>query len=170
MLSEVGFKDSEQSQMLSPAMWIAYIRQDLEAGATKVMLEARESGTSGICRPDGTLRYGLIEEIVESGVDRSGSHLRGAEQDAANELHQAARLRREPCQCAVRRRHRARDAAAGPALRHAAALRLRQRRRRYAHMRDSNNAFHLAIPCADLDAAFDVLRDEAGLQARAALQ
>jgi phosphosulfolactate synthase len=68
VLSEVGFKDSEQSQMLSPAMWIAYIRQDMEAGATKVILEARESGTSGICRPDGTLRYGLIEEIVESGV------------------------------------------------------------------------------------------------------
>jgi phosphosulfolactate synthase len=54
--------------MLSPAMWITYIRQDMEAGATKVILEARESGTSGICRPDGTLRYGLIEEIVESGV------------------------------------------------------------------------------------------------------
>ncbi len=69
VLSEVGFKDSEQSQMLSPAMWITYIRQDLAAGATKVLLEARESGTSGICRPDGTLRYGLIEEIVESGVD-----------------------------------------------------------------------------------------------------
>jgi phosphosulfolactate synthase len=69
VLSEVGFKDNEQSQMLSPAMWIAYIRQDLEAGADRVLLESRESGTSGICRPDGTLRYGLIEEIVESGVD-----------------------------------------------------------------------------------------------------
>lgn len=69
VLSEVGFKDSEQSQLLSPAMWITYIRQDLEAGAEKVLLEARESGTSGICRPDGALRYGLIEEIVESGVD-----------------------------------------------------------------------------------------------------
>ena len=69
VVSEVGYKDSEQSQMLSPAMWIAYIRQDLAAGATKVLLEARESGTSGICRPDGTLRYGLIEEIIESGID-----------------------------------------------------------------------------------------------------
>ncbi|HZU76830.1 MAG TPA: phosphosulfolactate synthase, partial [Dehalococcoidia bacterium] len=45
------------------------IRQDLAAGADRVLLESRESGTSGICRPDGTLRYGLIEEIVESGVD-----------------------------------------------------------------------------------------------------
>lgn len=69
VLSEVGYKDSEQSQLLSPAMWLTYIRQDLAAGATGVLLEARESGTSGICRPDGTLRYGLIEEIAESGVD-----------------------------------------------------------------------------------------------------
>lgn len=69
VLSEVGFKDSDQSQMLSPARWITYIRQDLAAGADKVLLEARESGTSGICQPDGALRYGLIEEIVESGID-----------------------------------------------------------------------------------------------------
>jgi phosphosulfolactate synthase len=68
VLSEVGYKDSEQSQMLSPSMWVAYIRQDLAAGASKVLLEARESGTSGICRPDGTLRYGLIEDIIHSGI------------------------------------------------------------------------------------------------------
>lgn len=69
VLSEVGYKDSEQSQMLSPVMWIKYILQDLDAGATKVLLEARESGTSGICRPDGALRYGLIEEILQSGIN-----------------------------------------------------------------------------------------------------
>ena len=69
VLSEVGYKDSEQSQMLSPVMWIKYIHEDLDAGATKVLLEARESGTSGICRPDGALRYGLIEEIVQSGIN-----------------------------------------------------------------------------------------------------
>ncbi len=68
VLSEVGYKDSEQSQMLAPSMWVAYIQQDLAAGASKVLLEARESGTSGICRPDGTLRYGLIEDIIHSGI------------------------------------------------------------------------------------------------------
>jgi phosphosulfolactate synthase len=68
VLSEVGYKDSDQSQMLSPSMWVSYIRQDLAAGASKVMLEARESGTSGICRPDGSLRYGLIEDIIHSGI------------------------------------------------------------------------------------------------------
>jgi len=69
VLSEVGFKDSEQSQLLAPSVWIAYIRQDLASGATKVLLEARETGTSGICRPDGTLRYGLIEDVLNSGID-----------------------------------------------------------------------------------------------------
>lgn len=68
VLSEVGFKDSEQSQLLPPMAWIAYIKQDLDAGAAKVLLESRESGTSGICRPDGTLRYGLIEEILGSDI------------------------------------------------------------------------------------------------------
>jgi phosphosulfolactate synthase len=69
VISEVGYKDSQASQLLSPASWIEYIRQDLAAGAVKTLTEARESGTSGICRPDGELRYGLIEEIIQSDID-----------------------------------------------------------------------------------------------------
>lgn len=69
IISEVGFKDPKRSQELSPARWIASVREDLEAGAWRVVLEARESGRSGICRPDGELRYGLIEELLDSGVD-----------------------------------------------------------------------------------------------------
>jgi phosphosulfolactate synthase len=66
VLSEVGYKDTERSQNLPPAKWIEYMREDLAAGATKVITEARESGTSGICRADGEVRYGLIEEIMAS--------------------------------------------------------------------------------------------------------
>jgi phosphosulfolactate synthase len=73
-------------------MWISFIRQDLAAGATKVLLEARESGTSGICRPDGTLRYGLIEEIVESGVDSNTLIF-----EAPNKSLQATFIRRLGC-------------------------------------------------------------------------
>ncbi|MFJ4654739.1 phosphosulfolactate synthase [Nocardia sp. NPDC088792] len=69
VLSEVGFKDPVRSETLSPARWIEYIQQDLEAGAHLVIAEARESGRSGICRPNGELRYGLIEEIAESPID-----------------------------------------------------------------------------------------------------
>jgi phosphosulfolactate synthase len=49
-------------------MWVEYIGEDLEAGAELVTLEARESGRSGICRPDGALRFGLIEDVLASGI------------------------------------------------------------------------------------------------------
>ena len=68
VLSEVGYKDSQRSLELYPAQWIDYMTQDLEAGAVKVIAEARESGHSGICRADGEIRYGLISEIIGSSL------------------------------------------------------------------------------------------------------
>ena len=70
VVSEVGFKDASRSEQLPPSAWIEYIREDLEAGATLVTLEARESGRSGICRPDGALRFGLIEDVLTSGINQ----------------------------------------------------------------------------------------------------
>ena len=67
VVSEVGFKDAERSQQLAPSAWIACIDEDLGAGAALVTLEARESGKSGICRPDGALRFGLIEDVLSAG-------------------------------------------------------------------------------------------------------
>ncbi|WP_216903281.1 phosphosulfolactate synthase [Nocardia alni] len=69
VISEVGFKDPVRSERLPPNRWIEFIRQDLDAGAKLVIAEARESGSSGICRPNGDLRVGLIEEIADSGID-----------------------------------------------------------------------------------------------------
>jgi phosphosulfolactate synthase len=68
VVSEVGFKDPDRSQLLPPSSWIEYIREDLAAGAALVTLEARESGRSGICRPDGALRFGLVEDVLSSGI------------------------------------------------------------------------------------------------------
>jgi phosphosulfolactate synthase len=68
VVSEVGFKDADRSLQLAPSAWVACIREDLEAGASLVTLEARESGRSGICRPNGELRFGLIEDVLNSGV------------------------------------------------------------------------------------------------------
>ncbi len=68
IVSEVGFKDPGRSEMLPPSEWVAAIKEDLEAGASIVTLEARESGKSGICRPDGELRYGLIEDVLHAGI------------------------------------------------------------------------------------------------------
>ena len=68
VVSEVGFKDPGRSEMLPPSEWVAAIKEDLDAGASIVTLEARESGSSGICRPDGELRYGLIEDVLHAGI------------------------------------------------------------------------------------------------------
>jgi phosphosulfolactate synthase len=70
IVSEVGFKDPERSELLPPSAWIEYINEDLAAGASLVTLEARESGKSGICRPDGELRFGLIEDVLRAGIGK----------------------------------------------------------------------------------------------------
>lgn len=69
VISEVGSKDMAKSETMAPNRWIEYINADLDAGAMRITLETRESGRGGICRPNGELRYGLIEEILTSGVD-----------------------------------------------------------------------------------------------------
>lgn len=71
VFSEVGFKDNTRSMELHPAKWLEYINQDLEAGAQKVTLEAREDGRGGICRSDGEIRFGLINEIATAGIQAS---------------------------------------------------------------------------------------------------
>ncbi|MGC1419343.1 MAG: phosphosulfolactate synthase [Acidimicrobiales bacterium] len=69
VISEVGSKDQLKSENMAPYKWISYISDDLDAGATLVTLETREGGRSGMCRPNGDLRIGLVEEILTSGLD-----------------------------------------------------------------------------------------------------
>ncbi|HWD75342.1 MAG TPA: phosphosulfolactate synthase [Solirubrobacteraceae bacterium] len=64
VLSEVGSKDD--TRIMAPYRWVEQIRAELEAGAWKVIAEARESGTVGIFRHDGEVRMGLIDEIVHA--------------------------------------------------------------------------------------------------------
>jgi phosphosulfolactate synthase len=69
VFSEVGYKESARSETMNSQSWIDYINEDLEAGARKVITEARESGKSGICTSTGELKLDLIENIAESGLD-----------------------------------------------------------------------------------------------------
>jgi phosphosulfolactate synthase len=62
VLSEVGSKDS--SVEYSADEWIAWLREELEAGAWKVITEAREGGTAGIFDSGGGMRTELIGEIA----------------------------------------------------------------------------------------------------------
>jgi phosphosulfolactate synthase len=64
VLSEVGSKDAEC--VYAPYQWVAWIKEELAAGATKVITEARETGTAGVFRMSGEVRSGLIDEIVHS--------------------------------------------------------------------------------------------------------
>lgn len=69
VFSEVGSKDGVKSGTEGPAEWLEYVYQDLEAGADKVITEARESGTTGLCRENGEMRFDIIDEILCSGID-----------------------------------------------------------------------------------------------------
>ena len=62
MLSEVGSKDAEV--VFAPYQWVEWIKEELDAGAWKVITEGREGGTAGIYRPSGEMRTGLIDEIA----------------------------------------------------------------------------------------------------------
>jgi phosphosulfolactate synthase len=62
VLSEVGSKDAEC--VFAPYQWVAWIKEELDAGAIKVICEGREAGTAGIYRFDGEVRRGLIDEIA----------------------------------------------------------------------------------------------------------
>ncbi|HWE13621.1 MAG TPA: phosphosulfolactate synthase [Solirubrobacteraceae bacterium] len=64
VLSEVGSKDD--TRIMAPYRWVEQIQAELEAGAWKVIAEARESGNVGIFRHDGEVRMGLIDEIVHA--------------------------------------------------------------------------------------------------------
>ena len=64
VLAEVGSKDADF--IMAPYVWVEQIERDLDAGAWKVIAEARESGTAGIYRADGEVRTGLIDEIVHA--------------------------------------------------------------------------------------------------------
>jgi phosphosulfolactate synthase len=64
VFAEVGNKDADF--IMAPYVWVEQIERDLEAGAWKVITEARESGTAGIYRADGEPRTGLIDEIAHA--------------------------------------------------------------------------------------------------------
>jgi phosphosulfolactate synthase len=61
VLSEVGSKDSAVE--FSSDEWTSWLREELDAGAWKVITEARESGSSGIFTKGGEVRTDLIADI-----------------------------------------------------------------------------------------------------------
>jgi phosphosulfolactate synthase len=64
VLSEVGSKDSTVEY--SADEWTQWLREELDAGAWKVIAEAREGGSAGIFDSSGGMRTELIVEIAEA--------------------------------------------------------------------------------------------------------
>jgi len=62
VISEVGSKDVQK--IFAPYKWIKLMTAEIEAGAWKVIAEARESGNVGIYRDSGEVRQGLVDEIL----------------------------------------------------------------------------------------------------------
>lgn len=69
VFSEVGLKDPTRSALLTATDWVRFVKQDLDAGASLVIAEARESGRSGICHADGRLRSEVVDAILGAGID-----------------------------------------------------------------------------------------------------
>jgi phosphosulfolactate synthase len=63
--SEIGKKDPQADAEFTLQRRVEEARNDLEAGATKVILEARESGTVGICDKSGNVKEDLVNGFVE---------------------------------------------------------------------------------------------------------
>src|SRR4051794_6369390 len=62
VLSEVGSKDSSVDYTADE--WTQWLREELDAGAWKVITEAREGGTAGIFDSGGGMRTELIGDIA----------------------------------------------------------------------------------------------------------
>ena len=66
VMSEVGRKSSDPNSVLSPAQWLAHCELSVEAGASLVILESRESGRSGYVSSAGDVNAVVIDSIVRS--------------------------------------------------------------------------------------------------------
>jgi phosphosulfolactate synthase len=64
VLSEVGSK--VKGVEISHEAWVIMMKTELEAGAWKVIAEARESGTIGIYNSDGSANTELVDDIIHN--------------------------------------------------------------------------------------------------------
>jgi phosphosulfolactate synthase len=62
VFSEVGSK--EEGMIIHPSKWITMMKSELEAGSSKVIAEARESGTVGIYHSSGKTHTMLVDKIT----------------------------------------------------------------------------------------------------------
>ncbi len=64
VISEVGSK--KKDVVYTPDEWVSMMKSELNAGSSKVIAEARESGTIGIYNDDGSVNKPLIKAISDN--------------------------------------------------------------------------------------------------------
>ncbi len=64
VMSEIGSKDPQDQ--VSGSAWAEEMVLDLDAGATWVVAEGRESGTVGLYQPDGVVKWDVVESIANA--------------------------------------------------------------------------------------------------------
>jgi len=64
VLSEVGSKNKDKE--ISDSQWVEAMNLELEAGASYVIAEARESGNIGVFDESGSIKTGLVEHITQN--------------------------------------------------------------------------------------------------------
>jgi phosphosulfolactate synthase len=64
VISEVGSK--KKDVVYTPEEWVAMMKTELNAGSSKVIAEARESGTIGIYNDDGSVNMPLVKAISDN--------------------------------------------------------------------------------------------------------
>jgi len=67
VLSEVGSKDADF--VMEPQAWVDAIKNDLNAGAWKVIVEGRADASAGIYGAGGKVRGDAVDAILNSGID-----------------------------------------------------------------------------------------------------
>ena len=61
---------NDPTSVLTPSTWVELARADLDAGASAVLTEGRESGVVGLYAADGSVRG----EVVDALLDGIGAH------------------------------------------------------------------------------------------------
>ncbi len=115
VFAETGAKDGDAPVVTE--QWLAEMDADLEAGASWVIAEGRESGTVGLYHADGSVRTDLVDAIAARlPLDRV--IFEAPRKAAADVVDPPARSRRESRQRAAGRGPPAGDLAAGTARGH----------------------------------------------------
>ncbi len=115
VLAETGAKEGDYPP--TPGEWAQEMTRDLDAGATWVIAEGRESGTVGLYNADQGIREDLVTAILGS-IPAGQGDLRGPGQEPAGLVHPPTRGRRQPRQHRAGQRPGPGNAAARPAGRH----------------------------------------------------